>query len=140
MIKKINIFYNREIPWSYPDNVDRADKNENNNNNIKDLIKLAPNKEEREQLSHDLNELRKEKQKLAKLCHQEIKLGLNNLKYSILKDSISNEEFYVELEKKIKELSNNHEKSPEDNKEIRTIKVQLALLNQAFSQSKNNVW
>lgn len=143
MIKKINIFFNREIPWSYPDNVE-GKKNNNNNINqlIKDLIKLAPNKEAIQQLLDDLNKLtEEEKQELEKFYNQEIKPELNNLKEHLNKELDEKlKQKIKELYNKIKELSNKHEKSPEKNEEIRTIKVQLALLKQAFSQSKNNVW
>lgn len=140
-IKKINVFF--KSPETYWENVEDKKNDNNINQLIKELLKLAPNEEEKQQLLDDLNKLtEKEKQELEKIYNQEIKPVLNNLQENIL-----NKEFYENHEKvlkelydKIKELSNKHEKSPEDNEKKRTIKVQLALLNQAFSQSKNNVW
>jgi len=136
MIKKINILYSKEtIWWSIDDN---ETKGNNEDITFEDLLKIVPNEEERIKLMKELKDLNEDKkQEIKHFYETELKPALKDLKEHLL-----NSEFYKkamekikELKDKIRDIRNKKEKTPEDEKNERTILVQAALLKQASKYS-----
>ena len=128
MIKKINILYSKETIWW---SIDNNETKNNENIPFEDLLKLVPNDEERSKLMKELKDLNEEKkQEIKHFYETEIKPALKDLKEHLL-----NSEFYKkamekikELKEKIRDIKNKKEKTPEDEKNKRTMLVQAALL------------
>ena len=129
MIKKINILYSKEtIWWSIDDN---ETKGNNEDITFEDLLKIVPNEEERIKLMKELKDLNEDKkQEIKHFYETELKPALKDLKEHLL-----NSEFYKkamekikELKDKIRDIRNKKEKTPEDEKNKRTMLVQAALL------------